>query len=380
VRITIAMGFFLPVPPVAGGAVEKSWHELARAFARRGHAVTLISRRWSGWPDAEVVDGVQHLRVPGFRHRSRLAANLLLDLVWSWRVFRRLPPADIVVVNAVALGCWLGALRADAGRVVLMPGRQPKGQFRWYRRPARILVPSSPVGTAVTRERPSFASLIRVVGYPIDWSALASGSSRNASPVTIGFVGRLHREKGLDILCAAARELARTDLPDWRLIICGPVDVAQGGSGQDFLNQLRALAPNQVEFRAPVFSSAELARLYQSFDIFCYPSIAAQGETFGVAVAEAMAAGAVPIVSDLPCFGDFVQTATGLTFSAAGHQPVADLAASLAKLIRDEPLRRALGRQAQEAVKRFDCEIFAQDLLTDFEQLTRDNRPSSSQT
>jgi hypothetical protein len=41
-NITIAMGFFLPVPPAAGGATEKSWHRLALEFARKGHAVTMV--------------------------------------------------------------------------------------------------------------------------------------------------------------------------------------------------------------------------------------------------------------------------------------------------------------------------------------------------
>ena len=31
-KITIVMGFFLPMPPAAGGATEKSWHSLAEEF------------------------------------------------------------------------------------------------------------------------------------------------------------------------------------------------------------------------------------------------------------------------------------------------------------------------------------------------------------
>ena len=107
-RITIVSGFFLPVPPVSGGSTEKSWHNLAREFAARGHAVTMISRRWRDFPHQETRDGVRHQRLPGWDHQRSLGRNLLLDFLWSWRVFFALPDADIVVVNAVALPIWLG--------------------------------------------------------------------------------------------------------------------------------------------------------------------------------------------------------------------------------------------------------------------------------
>ena len=47
-KINIATGFFLPVPPAAGGATEKIWHRLAQVFAAAGHEVTFISRTWPG--------------------------------------------------------------------------------------------------------------------------------------------------------------------------------------------------------------------------------------------------------------------------------------------------------------------------------------------
>ena len=48
-RITIAQGAFLPVPPKRGGAIEKAFHALAREFAANGHYCELYLKtlRWS---------------------------------------------------------------------------------------------------------------------------------------------------------------------------------------------------------------------------------------------------------------------------------------------------------------------------------------------
>ena len=95
-HIAIIGGFFLPIPPLAGGSTEKSWYRLGREFVARGHSVTMISRRWAGLPDRELTDGIQHVRVRGDDHTASLKRNLWLDLRWSLRVHRVLPQVDIV--------------------------------------------------------------------------------------------------------------------------------------------------------------------------------------------------------------------------------------------------------------------------------------------
>src|SRR5438445_13649120 len=125
-KISVVMGFFLPVPPAAGGATEKTWHRLALEFATAGHEVTIFSRRWPGFPGRETLSGVHHVRLRGCAHTPRLWKNLLHDFFWSWRIFRALPPADIVIVNCVALPAWLGLLRPLAARFVILSVRRPK--------------------------------------------------------------------------------------------------------------------------------------------------------------------------------------------------------------------------------------------------------------
>jgi glycosyltransferase involved in cell wall biosynthesis len=387
-RITIICGFFLPMPPTQGGSTEKSWHRLAREFADRGHTVTIVSRRWPERPNDETRDGIRYLRLPGWDHQRSLVRNLLYDFWWSWRVFFALPDADIVVVNAVALPVWLGRLKPRAGRVVIMTGRMPKGQYRRYRAVQRVLAASSYVQARVLAENPALAPVASVYGYPIDWqrlSAPATPSHPSPDECVIGYIGRLHEEKGLALFADAIQRLAaRSVRPPWRILVCGPADVARGGSGVEFRDQwvarLRAAAgADRVDVLEPQFDDAALARVYQRIGIFCYPSLAEQGETFGVAVAEAMAAGAVTVVSKLACFTDFVRDGqNGVVFNHAAPDAAEQLAAALAGLLEQPDRRRQLADAGRNDVARYDYVAYAERLLADFTLLTAPQDPASS--
>ena len=392
-RITIVNGFFLPVPPISGGSTEKSWYNLAREFATRGHKVTMFSRRWRGFPHEETSEGIRHVRLPGWDHKRQLWRNLLLDFLWSWRVFFALPVADIDVVNTVALPAWLGWLKPRAGRVVLMTGRMPKGQYRRYRNIARVLAASTYVRDRVLEENPALGPVMRISGYPIDWRLLnrdgdsAPPALPEAKPdeIVIGYVGRIHREKGLMLLADAMRLVEDTPgLPPFRLLLCGPVDIARGGSGAEFRGQLlrklsSVMHPSHFNLLDPQFNERSLAGVYRRINIFCYPSLAEKGETFGVAVAEAMAAGAVPIVSRLACFTDFVRDGTnGLVFDHAAPDAAAQLAAALARLLGDAATRQRLADAARQSARTYDYATYAETLLADFAQLTTPAMPASS--
>lgn len=379
-RITIVNGFFLPVPPVLGGATEKSWFALAREFAARGHEVVSISRRWEHLADEESTGGIRHLRLRGSDHHRSLRRNLFSDFLWSVRVTRQLPEADIIICNALTLPVWLRRWKPSAGRVVVMCGRMPKGQYRRYTGLSRVLAPSSLVRDRVIAENPALAPLVRVTGYPINWSQLAEPRPAGPSPagLTLGYIGRLHEEKGLLLLAEALRLLNRVaDLPPWNFVLCGPADVAHGGSGAEFrgrlLEQLSlAMHPGRFRVLDPEFHEQALAGVYRGLDVFCYPSLAGQGETFGVSVAEAMAAGAVPVVSRLACFGDFVRDGVnGLVFDHAAPDAAARLAGALERIVRDAALRARLAAAAREEARRFDFPAFAEMLLADFADLTR---------
>jgi glycosyltransferase involved in cell wall biosynthesis len=362
-RITIVTGFFLPVPPVRGGSTEKIWHRLAEEFAKAGHQVTLISRTWPGFAAAETVAGVRHCRLRGADHtRSRLR-NLWLDFWWGVRVARALPAGDVVICNTVLLPVWLGRFKPSAGRVVAVVARMPKGHGRGYGAVALALALGPAVADRLRAENPALAPRIAPFPYPIDWPLLAgarAAAPRAGPPLVIGYVGRLHPEKGLHLLLAAARLLAqRADLPDWTLEIVGPASVAAGGGGEAWWHALTAeYAPalgGRLHESGPEFDPASLARRYAAMDVFCYPSVAEEGETFGVAVAEAMAAGCAPVVSDLACFRELIDDReTGLVFDHRSPEAAGQLAGLLARLLQDSGERRAIASRAQARAEKFD--------------------------
>lgn len=375
-KITVVHGFFLPIPPLAGGAMEKIWWRLAREFAARGHEVVSISRRWPGLPDTETREGVRLLRLPGRDHSRRLPLNLVYDARWSLRVLRALPPADILVSNNVALPALAPLFAPRAGLLVANLNRYPKGQLRTWRRIARLQAASPAIAEAVRLQAPQLVPLTRVTPNPVDLALFPEEAPQRApgAPFTFGFTGRFHPEKGLELLAAAARLLATTPgLPPWRIVLRGPTDIPRGGAGEAFAQKLLALAgPLVAEGRwrhePPEFDAARLAATYRDQDAFVYPTQAELGEALPVAVLEALAAGLPVVATDLSCFSGYVVPGrTGATVPLAASP--AAWAEALAALLRDPARHARLARNTRASVACLDFPAQADAMLTDFASL-----------
>ena len=279
-----------------------------------------------------------------------------------------------MICNTVALPVWLHRVKPSVGVVSVVMGRAPKGQVGLYGGVARIYSPSTSVAERIASQ--GGGSRVQVTGNPVDWGRLALASRQAGNPVTLGYVGRVHPEKGITLLLAAARHLSgMPGLPEWRLKIVGPVGVKEGGGGEEWAKALQDQAGsstgNRVEWLGAEYDPGRLAALYGTMDIFCYPSLAEKGETFGVSVAEAMAARCAVVVSALGCFGDLVEDGkTGLVFSHRGPEPHVVLAECIARLLTDPRLRLEMAARGQERSRQFDYPEVSGRILRDLAFLT----------
>jgi len=302
-RITILQGAFFPVPTLLGGAVEKMWFRLGQEFAACGHDVVQVSRAHPDLAETELIDGVRHVRVHGYGQPANGLYLKWLDLLYTRRAVRHLPlDCDIVVTNTF----WAPLLLPQRlrQRAYVDVARMPKGQCRWYSQAARLRANSTPVAEAIRAELPaSQHGRVRMIPNPLPFNPLTQLDVADKLPQVL-YAGRIHPEKGLDLLVQASQGLP----PEWTLHLVGPWQTEQGGGGEAYLQRLHQLAPpGKVHFHGPVHEPALLARHYQQARLFAYPSVAEKGETFGLAPLEAMAHGCVPVVSDLACFKDFIK-------------------------------------------------------------------------
>jgi glycosyltransferase involved in cell wall biosynthesis len=362
-KITIVQGAFLPVPPLQGGAVEKAWYALGREFARQGHRVTHIGRSYDGLPTREFDAGVNYHRVAGYSAPRSLLKLKWHDLRYSLRVRRVLPEADVLVTNTF----WLPLLerRKSRGAVYVHVARYPKGQLRLYPRKVFLQTVSTPIREAILREVPGRETKVRVIPYPLGPQYLVPFSALAEREIL--YTGRLHPEKGVHLLIEAFKLLA-PKAPNWRLRLIGPWEFRQGGGGAAYLEALRTAAAGfPVEIDEPIFDEPRLVQAYQRAAIFAYPSLAEKGETFGLAVLEAMAAGAAPVVSGLACFQDFVQPGiSGEIFDHRASHPAAELAQVLEKIIGSPASLDALRKAAWETSRRYILPTIGKIFLDDF--------------
>jgi phosphatidylinositol alpha-mannosyltransferase len=164
----------------------------------------------------------------------------------------------------------------------------------------------------------------------------------------IGFVGRLDEpRKGLDVLLAAL-PLIRRAHPDVRLLVAGP------GKVEDLPEGVTSLG---------LVTDADKARLLASVDVFAAPNTG--GESFGIVLLEAMAAGAPIVASRLDAFARVLED--GRLGALAGVSDPVSLAAECSSLLASPERREALRTAARHAVARYDWSVVGGEVLRVYE-------------
>jgi phosphatidylinositol alpha-mannosyltransferase len=165
---------------------------------------------------------------------------------------------------------------------------------------------------------------------------------------TIGFLGRFTEpRKGFPIVLDAYRRLAARR-PGVRLLVAGP-------GAPDELDEV---PPPGVTFLGKV-SEPDKARMLRSIDVYVAPNT--RGESFGMILTEAMAAGAPVVASDLDAFRRVLDGGRAGELFPTGDAGA--LAAALEGLLEDPVRRQALADRARQVVAVFDWPLVAQRVL-----------------
>ena len=147
------------------------------------------------------------------------------------------------------------------------------------------------------------------------------------------YVGRISREKDLDLLAAAYRRLRDEGLP-MQLFVVG-----HGPYSEAFAKSL----PEAIF--TGYLTGNELAAAYASADIFVFPSTT---DTFGNVILEAQACGLPVVVSDSGGPKELVQdTANGLITKSHDEE---DFARAIRALVTNPALRERMGKSARNSV------------------------------
>ena len=171
---------------------------------------------------------------------------------------------------------------------------------------------------------------------------------------TVGFIGRYDEpRKGFPVLLDALARLA-PDRPGLRLLVAGRGD-------EDKLQLPPALA-GRVDLLGQV-SEADKARMLRSVDVYCAPNLG--GESFGIILLEAMAAGTAILASDLDAFRRVLDDGRAGTLFGTGDAGA--LARGLAGLLDDPARRSALAAVGTRVVAAYDWPVVARQVLSVYE-------------
>ena len=173
------------------------------------------------------------------------------------------------------------------------------------------------------------------------------------------FVGRLEPRKGFPIAVAAFAQLAAR-YADLRLLVVGD------GADRDAVDELSPAIRKRIEMLGRV-SDDRLPGYFRAADVFVSP--ATHGESFGIVLAEAMAAGVPVVATDIPGYRDVARHEREALLVPPGD--AAALALAVGKVLDDSSLAGSLREYGGERAAGFDWSHVTTALEAFYERVSR---------
>ncbi len=356
------VGLVCPYSWDVPGGVQEHIRDLAEALIDLGHEVSVISPADEDHAlPGYVVSAGHAIAVPYNGSVARLAFGpLSASRVRRWVKegnFDLLHVHEPAAPSLSLLACWV----ADIPIVATVHGATLRSRVLHAAEPMLRSALEKINGWIAVSEA-ARSTLVRHLGGDavLIPNGVAISRYEKAEPLpgwpgeggAIGFLGRLDEpRKGLSVLLRAF-ETVGANRPGSRLLIAGPGDVV------DVASRVTPALRDRVVLLGQVTESVKV-QVYHSVDVFCAPNTG--GESFGIVLAEAMAAGAPIVASDLDAFRRVLRGGKAGELFDNGNPD--DLAAAIGRLFDDPQKRAFLSSAASAAVRDYDWPKIARDVL-----------------
>lgn len=330
-------------PPEVWKMHEKLVYEIVKRLAKNGIEVKVLT---TGDPKIKKFDGIETIRIPLHRY--------FMNFSLPW-ILRYAKDVDLIQTNNYN-ACFPSFLAGKILRkpvVCLISGMYGK---KWIKMRGQIFGRFSMLvekyqachdftkilflsefareqGVKIGIKR----KLTKVLKPGIDFKKC---KMKKKEPFVL-FVGRIAKQKGIEYLIEAAR-----NLPEVKFVIVG--------TGEEEKN-LKKTSPSNVQFTG-FLPEKKLLDVYSRALIFCLPSI---GETFGFVQLEAMASGC-SIVSTVPLDYKGIKVEIG---------NVKQLTEAISYLIKNQKTAEKMGRENSEIAKTYEWNAFIKNLIQLYDQI-----------